>query len=334
MNKSAKELRNRPMIDAQQTIRYRWWLRAQAVATAAIALLLLISGGQVTSYDVGMAVPDWPSTFGQNMFAYPFLNDSLGVIVEHGHRLMGALVGMLSIALVISLWAADRGRARAWTATAALAAVVVQGVLGGQRVTLNAMGIGRELAMVHGVLAQVCFGLLIAVVVMTSRNWCRHETMTNELATQVRRGLGTSLALIGLLIVLGAIQRHMGTAVWFHAGLAAVWFLTVLWCGVVILLNEPLRDRFGKRTPVLLGLACLQLFLGLSSIWAAGLGGPGMGQAPTHFRAVLPTMHLATASLLSAVTLSMVMTSYRSLRPTPRVSDSANVAPAAAEVLA
>ena len=141
---------------------YQWsgrerWVFGFAAATAVLTLVLLLSGGQVTSHDVGMAVPDWPTTFGQNMFLFPWVDESLGVMIEHRHRLVGALVGMLTIGLVVLLWTTESRKWLCWMGVLALVAVILQGVLGGLRVLQNEI-YGREFAAVHGVFGQLFFG--------------------------------------------------------------------------------------------------------------------------------------------------------------------------------
>src|SRR3954462_3147954 len=82
-----------------------------ALFAAVFTWPLLLVGGSVTVYRVGMAVPDWPTTFGMNMFLYRFWNASWGVFIEHGHRLYGSAVGLACIVLAVWFAAAER---RAW----------------------------------------------------------------------------------------------------------------------------------------------------------------------------------------------------------------------------
>src|SRR4030088_3690322 len=72
-----------------------------AVATAASVLLLICSGGLVTSHEAGMAVPDWPNSFGYNMFLFPISRWVGGVFFEHTHRLAASIVGFLTIGLFV-----------------------------------------------------------------------------------------------------------------------------------------------------------------------------------------------------------------------------------------
>src|SRR5689334_116270 len=110
---------------------YRPFLHGYAVALSVCTYLLLFAGGMVTSTNSGLAVPDWPTTFGHNMFMFPPSMMKGGIFYEHGHRLFASLVGLLTIGLCVAAWVRDR---RAWfrlTAGAALLLVIAQGVLGG-----------------------------------------------------------------------------------------------------------------------------------------------------------------------------------------------------------
>src|SRR5437667_3466297 len=96
--------------------------------TAAATLALIIIGGLVTSHGAGMAVPDWPNTYGYNMFAFPFSKWVGGVLYEHSHRLMATFVGLLTAVLALCLWVREtRGRGR-WLGVGTI--VLVLGLMG------------------------------------------------------------------------------------------------------------------------------------------------------------------------------------------------------------
>src|SRR5437773_6941743 len=84
------------------------WLHRFALLTAAASLLLICAGGIVTSKGVGLAVPDWPNTYGYNMFLFPPSKWIGGIFYEHTHRLLGALVGLLTTMLAVWLWFSER----------------------------------------------------------------------------------------------------------------------------------------------------------------------------------------------------------------------------------
>src|SRR5687767_2396741 len=107
------------------------WPHRLAVMTACATFPLLFIGGLVTSKGAGLAVPDWPTTFGYNMFLYPWSKMVGNVFYEHSHRLVASGVGLLTIALALSLWLQERRKGLRWLGVAALVLVVIQGALGG-----------------------------------------------------------------------------------------------------------------------------------------------------------------------------------------------------------
>ena len=134
---------------------------------AAATLLVVIAGGLVTSLDAGMAVPDWPSSFGSNMFLYPLARMTGGVYYEHAHRLYGSLVGLTTIVLAVVVWRTDRRRWLRGFAVLLVVMVVAQGVMGGFRVTLT----NRHLAAAHGIFGQVFFATVVLAWTFLTRAW-------------------------------------------------------------------------------------------------------------------------------------------------------------------
>src|SRR3954469_15311900 len=110
---------------------YNPLLHRTAQLTCAATLLLIFMGGLVTSHQAGMSVPDWPNSYGYNMFTFPPSKWVGGIFYEHTHRLMTTVVGMLSIAATIIAWISEYRRWVKWLATSVLGAVIFQGVLGG-----------------------------------------------------------------------------------------------------------------------------------------------------------------------------------------------------------
>jgi len=189
------------------------WLHRFAVLTAFCTFLLLGLGGLVTSHEAGMSVPDWPNTYGYNMFLFPFSQWVGGIFYEHTHRLLASGVGLMTTILAVWLWFKDSRKWMHWLGVTTFLLVVAQGVLGGLRVTLHLDSLG----IVHGTIAQLFFVLTCALALFTSRRW-------PDLAAKSRPGfrvpsdlrtlvLATTLLIFGQL-VLGATMRHQ------HAGLA------------------------------------------------------------------------------------------------------------------
>ncbi|MEO7166480.1 MAG: COX15/CtaA family protein [Spartobacteria bacterium] len=244
------------------------YLHRFAWFTAAATLLLICSGGMVTSKGVGLAVPDWPTTFGYNMFFFPISKWVGGIFFEHTHRLIASVIGFLTIILAVWLW---RSRVARWLKVlcwASLGAVVLQGILGGLRVTL----LKDEIGIFHACLAQAFFGLLVLIALATSPIWRR-------LSQSEARVPSRSLAIFALLISgliygqlgLGATMRHQ------HRDLSILDF--PLAYGQVIPATDPatiarinqVRDR-----QALSDVTAGQIWLQMAHRFGAALIGPGI----------------------------------------------------------
>jgi cytochrome c oxidase assembly protein subunit 15 len=188
------------------------WLHRFAVLTAVITFFLLGIGGLVTSHEAGMSVPDWPTSYGYNMFALPIKFWKGGAFFEHSHRLLASGAGFLTTILAVWLWLKDSRKWMKWLGVTAFLLVVAQGVLGGLRVTLKMDGLG----VIHGVVAQSFFILMCAIALFTSRFWSQWSAA--EKMFSVARGLRmlvlATTVLIFCQLVLGATMRGQ------HAGLA------------------------------------------------------------------------------------------------------------------
>ncbi len=143
------------------------WRQRFSWLLAATTLFLICSGGMVTSKGVGLAVPDWPTTFGYNMFLFPVSQWVGGIFFEHTHRLLASTVGFLTIILAVWTWRADERRWMRVLGWAALGAVILQGLLGGLRVTM----LKDEIGIFHALLAQAFLGLLVVISLANSRTW-------------------------------------------------------------------------------------------------------------------------------------------------------------------
>ena len=192
--------------------RHHPWLTRYAVLTAVATLGLICLGGLVTSHGVGMAVPDWPTTYGYNMFFFPISQWVGGIFYEHTHRLMASGVGLMTLVLAVWIWVAEHRRWMRWLGVIAALAVVLQGVLGGLRVIAMQAGLG----VVHATLAQLFLALVSALALFASRWWMRRGFLPEPICVPrwTVQLYGTVTGLIVLQLVLGALMRHQ------HAGLA------------------------------------------------------------------------------------------------------------------
>lgn len=179
------------------------WVHHFAVLTACATLGLIFVGGLVTSTASGLAVPDWPLSFGQ---VFPPMVG--GVLYEHGHRLVAAFVGVLTVTLAVLL---SNWEPRAWVRRlgwGALVAVLVQGSLGGMTVLLR---LPTSVSVTHACLAQVFFCLMVTIAVCTSPRWLSGREVGVESAGLSLRWLTrATVGLIFVQLILGALMRHTG----------------------------------------------------------------------------------------------------------------------------
>jgi cytochrome c oxidase assembly protein subunit 15 len=184
-----------------------WFAVLNAVAT----FLLIGLGGLVTSHEAGMSVPDWPTSYGYNMFALPIKFWTGGAFFEHTHRLLASVVGLLTTILAVWLWLKDPRKWLTWLGIAAFLLVIAQGILGGLRVKWQMASLG----IFHGAVAQTFLVLVCAIALVTSRWW---QNSAAEKQIPVPRGLRRHVLYVTILIfiqlLIAATMRHQ------HAGLA------------------------------------------------------------------------------------------------------------------
>ena len=181
------------------------WLRRFTKLVAVATLFLIFAGAMVTSTDSGLAVPDWPNTYGSFMFSFPFSKMVGGIFYEHGHRLIASTVGFLCI--LQALWLQFREpkkfvRRLGWLS---LVAVIVQGALGGLTVIFL---LPKTISVSHAALAEIFFCINISIAFFTSRWYATLSTMERGDAP-VRMAWGLT-ALVFLQILAGAVMRHLG----------------------------------------------------------------------------------------------------------------------------
>jgi heme a synthase len=281
------------------------WPHRLAVITACATFPLLFIGGLVTSKGAGLAVPDWPTTFGYNMFLYPWSKMVGNIFYEHSHRLVASAVGFLTIALALSLWLQEPRKWLRWLGVAALALVVVQGVLGGLRVTL----LEHSLAIVHASLAQAFFALTVSLALFTSKEW-REKIAEVPLADygRLRRLAAVTTGLIYLQVMFGAVLRHTGLRLDAHLLFAALVTLHVVLLTVRIFKDHSDHRRLTRPALFLSAMLLLQLFLGTVSY---------LGKFTTILRmpidatVFLTTTHLAVGALMLVTSLVLTLRSYR-----------------------
>ncbi|MBI3860824.1 MAG: COX15/CtaA family protein [Planctomycetia bacterium] len=282
------------------------WLHRLAILTACVALFPILMGALVTTKDAGMAFSDWPSSDGHNMLAYPWFSSVGAKFLEHGHRLAGMLIGIVSICLATAAWRCER---RAWArrmAYGVLAAVIVQGILGGQRVLQDQ----RVLAFLHGSLAPLVMALMVSVAAVTSRRW---SDAPNEGANRPTRGLQVLAVLTATCVfvqyVLGALVRHQWIARYEHLGFAVLTALLV----VYLALSAAASGIAWLRGPAtFLGvMTIVQLALGVGA-WVTKFGSSEYAAVYGSFvQNVFRTSHVLGGMLLFMGTVLLTMRAVR-----------------------
>jgi cytochrome c oxidase assembly protein subunit 15 len=293
-----------------------------AFFTACVTFCLVIAGGLVTSTGSGLAVPDWPLSYGQVM--PPMVG---GILYEHGHRMVATFVGLLTTILAVWLWRKDDRRWVRILGVTALGAVMLQGVLGGLTVLYL---LPTPVSVAHATLAQSFFSLTVLLALVTSRGWREAAPERLPVTGRTRLFILAAAGAVFLQLVLGAWMRHSdaglaipdfplsyggilppggteglswinqqrsesydlppveASQVWIHfahrAG-ALLAGLTVIACGMHMLRAHPEDRRLREPAIVMMMLVLIQALLGALTVWT----GKGVQIA---------TAHVATGALL------------------------------------
>ncbi len=283
------------------------WAARFARVTAGATLLLLVLGGVVTSHDAGLAVPDWPNSFGSNMWLFPLERMTGGIYYEHSHRLVGSLVGLTTITLFAVVLANDRRRAVRHLAAVAVALVIVQGVLGGLRVT-GTLTLSQDradlsprtaLAIVHGVTGQLFLALLVLIAALLSPTWTGARSPTPGLDVETDRGLTAwLLAAVLVQLVLGALVRHVHIEPTWHICMAVAVITLAGFAGLRAwgsYADQPVLPRVGLGLVHLVGL---QLLLGVAALAVTTMERPAGERVA--FEVPIATAHQTTGALILA----------------------------------
>jgi cytochrome c oxidase assembly protein subunit 15 len=317
-----------------RTSTYQPGLAWFAALGSAWVFLLVTLGAFTTSISAGMVFPDWPLSNG-SVNPPGWLND-ISMFAEHSHRLSGEMMGLITLTLAIWLW---RKEARAWLRALgwwALGVVIVQGLIGGQRVQLDAMHVpgfdmtlGQMLRIPHGILAQIFVCLLFAIAAGLSRPWIENSGATP--AGRTRRVGRWCVALLFVQLTVAATMRHnyaglaiptfpwstpdgaLLPAAWdfrvalqfTHRVIAGLLALAIAAYGHVLWRDPAVPPALRWLGVVLLALLALQITLGAQIIW-------------TGRNAYVTTGHVVVGALTLAVTFLLTFFLYRgSVGPKP-----------------
>lgn len=287
-----------------------------------MVFFMLIVGGLVTGLQVGMAVPDWPNTFGHNMLLYPLSEMTEGVYFEHAHRLYGMLVGLTAIIFFFAVMRFDR---RIWLTLMAglfVLVLIIQGILGGTRVTEDSLA----LAAVHGVFGQVVFAFAALFGVFMHARW---KDTPRQQSSGTGMWLGVWLVVSVLAqIAIGSAYRHYKWPMGLEApGLNGLLHIHILVAVLVILLvivtsgwsitqnrDEPVVRRAGV---ILLCILVLQILLGVLALIAVLRSGVDAAMSPGTV--AITTAHQATGGLLLAFSARLCAWLWRRRLPSTQL---------------
>ncbi|MFQ5824831.1 MAG: heme A synthase [bacterium] len=296
------------------------WLHRWAKLVVGATFILIFVGGMVTSTGSGLAVPDWPNTYGHFMFSFPFSKMVGGILYEHGHRMVATVVGFLTVILTIWLWIKDSRRWVRWFGLGALLAVILQGVLGGITVLFK---LPTPVSVAHGCIAQTFFGMTISLAMFTSKEWLSPRPKIIESAQPSLQSLTliTTAVIFGQLI-LGAMMRHMGAGLaipdfplafgkiipplvsqqiaihFLHRVGALVVSIFIMWTFIHILRFHKNQTRLMRPALILIGTLFVQILLAGFTIWTK--------------KAVIPTTaHVATGAFILGTSLFLSLRAFR-----------------------
>ena len=285
-----------------------------ALLVACATFFLIIAGALVTSHDAGLATNDWPLSNGQ---VFPKMVGNL--FWEHGHRMVATIVGLLTIGLVVFLFAKERRRWVRRLGLLALLAVIAQGLLGGLTVKLS---LPLAVSAAHATLAQLFFCTTVSLAVFTSQSWMAHSPLLDERPGLPLRYVCTAAtATIFLQLIIGATLRHSATwdkplptdLLLTHVG-GAVAVTLLLGSAALLVLRRHRDEPFLTRpASVALALLVVQLFLGVAA-YITRTASPNDPQ-PLNPMVGVTVAHVACGALVFATTIVLTLRVLKVLRP-------------------
>lgn len=290
---------------------------------ACLAFLLVVAGGLVTSNNAGLAVPDWPTSFGHWFKAHMVG----GVKYEHGHRMIAEFVGLLTIIVAVWTWLVDKRRWMRWLTVGAVVGVIFQGVLGGLTVLEF---LPPAISTAHAAVGQTMFCVLAAIAVFTSRSWMIEpaQRITRKEARPLLRHCWMLIGFLYLQLILGAAFRHVwtkwgptGANRWpaskiIHAFLyphilnALIVSVLVLYVSLRAISKHSVIPHLRRPALALLVLLIIQLLLGFSAYVTRVIQGVDELQ-PTVNLVVTTVAHMGTGALMLAAAVILTIQGYR-----------------------
>jgi len=167
-------------------------------------LVLIFAGALVKSHEVGLSVPDWPTTYGYQMFQFPFSDMVGGIFYEHGHRMIATMVGFMTLILSIIVYLSDNELWLKKLTFFALGLVIIQGLFGGLTVLLY---LPAYISIIHAILAQTFFVLIIYISFsLSKKDALKLDNLSN--VSDLKTPAYFVAISIYIQLILGAIMRH------------------------------------------------------------------------------------------------------------------------------
>jgi cytochrome c oxidase assembly protein subunit 15 len=276
------------------------------VLTACATFFLIIAGALVTSNDAGLAVPDWPTSFGSLYRMPPMVG---GVKYEHGHRMVAQFIGLLTIVLALWTWRVEQRRWMRKLGFVTLGTVIAQGILGGITVLYY---LPPMVSSAHAALAQAFFSLLVVMAVVSSRRWL---APAEPLVRDARRPTLRTLSILSTLavyvqLVLGAAFRHSGMKLLPHLISAVVVTVLLVWTSTRVLSEHSAVPQLRRTALLVLSLLIVQLGLGFGAYLTRVEWGRDAPQ-PMIEMVATTVAHVAVGALLLAVTVILTLYARR-----------------------
>lgn len=274
-----------------------------AVFTACATLCLIVAGALVTSHEAGLAVPDWPLSYGS--LTPPWVGN---IRYEHGHRLVAGFILVLTVVLAVWL---RRREPRAWVRRlgyAALGAVLAQAVLGGITVLFF---LPIPVSVGHACLAQIFFCLTVTLALVTGPAWQSAGPPDLRAAASAFPLPMVTAGAIFLQLVMGAALRHKGFGIAPHLIGAAVITLLVMLTLYQVIVRYSNQPALLGPVAVLAGLLFVQLLLGVASYAAREITRDAPQPLPLMIWTTVP--HVATGAMTLAASVWLALSSAYSL---------------------
>jgi cytochrome c oxidase assembly protein subunit 15 len=285
---------------------YHSGLHRFAVFVASATFLLIVAGALVTSNDAGLSVPDWPTTFG-SFYKMPAMVG--GVKYEHGHRMVAEFIGLMTIILAIWTWRVEKRRWLRMLALAALGTVIAQGILGGLTVLFF---LPAPISSAHAAVGQTFFCIAVAIALFTGRRWVEEQPRTE--LDQRRPALFTlaltSIFVLYVQLILGAMFRHHGLSWWPHVINAGVVAIVLSWTAVRAISVHSQVDAVRRPAILMLGLMVAQLCLGFLAFITRVMWGRNASQ-PELPMVIATVIHVAVGALLLATAVILALQVWR-----------------------